>query len=152
MKKESRAAAQAIANAIACSFEKSPEEIESFFNVLGDKLADQRFSSRERSEIRRRITEAKISILFKKRDSERLFRSAWNEMLALGFSNAEREATMRNYHIEFLLRTGASEQEILDEIQKFDSIIQNKIRKAAPKMAAHFMTVKRRHLKSLRSR
>lgn len=119
----SREAAKAIAQTIAKAFKLPTNEIATTFDSVKDELLDGIKDPSESVEVKRRICEAKISVLFKRPDSSDELQETWNEMESLGYSDLEREATMLFYRAQFLLKRTADKELTANAIERLRSLL-----------------------------
>mgnify|MGYP003527830995 CR=1 FL=1 len=111
-----RAVGKTIAKAMVEVLSASPGEVVSRMDSCRDNLLETAEDDEERDEIRRRIAEAKLSILWESRDTSR-FMAVWQEMERLGYTSAEREASMLFYILEFCARD-VSCKDFLDRLER----------------------------------
>lgn len=90
-----------------------------------------------RVEVMRRISEAKVSLFYRRSDASALMEQAWARMLQLGFSSAEREATALLYRAKFLARN-MNHERLQEVLSSLGDLIENRIRPVDPSMADHF--------------
>jgi len=98
----SRHVGKAIAETTAKALKLSPPDVMEVFDELKNIIFVDNFDESETLEIQRRIAEAKISVLAGKEISKE-FENAWNDIENLGYSDAEREASMVFYRAQFLI-------------------------------------------------
>jgi hypothetical protein len=89
--------AKTIDSAMAAFFELASSEVVCKFDKLEENLLQKERKSIEILEIKRRVAEAKISILFEKIDAKSVFEDSWNDIESFGYSTREREATVLFY-------------------------------------------------------
>ncbi len=98
----------------------------------------------ERTELMRRIAETKLSILSERRDSE-VFLNVWEEMERLGYSNAEREASMLFYFLKVCARNKQVDDACTSALDRLE-----RLTKLVPEISrAHFEGVHDRLRKKL---
>lgn len=90
----------AIERATAKSLRVSTAEAVEVFDACAIQVLSRVDSPAEALELRRRIAEAKISVLFERHDALVEFSKAWAELESLGYSSNEREASMLVYALK----------------------------------------------------
>lgn len=117
--------------------------------VLFDACCSSLFSETqdkvERTEIARRIAEAKISILYQLENVGDDFRSSWAEINGLGFSSIEREASMLFYYLKYCARANDKDDLDLDAqsaISRLETLIAQMVASGDETLAGHFETVR----------
>jgi hypothetical protein len=116
-----RAVGKTIAKAMAEVLSATPDEVVSRMDGCRDSLLDTAVDDEERDEIRRRIAESKLSILWESRDASR-FMAVWQEMERLGYSSAEREASMLFYFLEFCALDGCDDVSCKDYLDRLERL------------------------------
>ena len=132
---------KAIANTMAKSFELSSLEVIDKFNLLENSLLENVTNSVEMLEIKRRIAEAKISIIFEKSDSKDVFEGVWDNFHTLGYSTAEREATMLFYRTQFLIRNKYDKPLVINSIERLGEIANGFENDQSEQLSQHFKKV-----------
>ncbi len=90
----------AIERATATSLRVSTAEAIEVFDACAIQVLSRVDSPAEALELRRRIAEAKVSVLFERHDALVEFSKAWAELESLGYSSNEREASMLVYALK----------------------------------------------------
>jgi hypothetical protein len=98
----------------------------------------------ERTEIARRFAEAKVSVLWERDDCLEHFSRAWAEMERIGYSSAEREASMLVYFIMHCRRNRESSECISDAINRITRLINGKLAVESEAVSLHFREVLQR--------
>ncbi len=88
--------------------------------LLGSDLDDY-----SELEIRRRIAEAKISVLATRKNSTIELEQAWADIESLGYSNSEREATMLFYRAKSLIESRQDERSVEDLLGRLDQLVSS---------------------------
>lgn len=144
----SRRAGKAIARTTAKAFKQPPAEITQAFDALQATILGQDYSDTEVLEIRRRIAEARISVLAEK-DSGQYFEAAWTDMEALGYSDAEREATIVFYRAKFLIKNGVHRSPAAKAIERLGTLLNDFREQQSHRLVGHFGKVHERLLNEL---
>ena len=133
--------AKAISDSMSESFELPSSEIIYKFDKVEVSLLQKKHSDAEALEIMRRIAEAKISIIFNKVDTSSAFENAWKDIESLGYSTAEREATMLFYRAQFLMRNNLGRDLVANAIERLGIIANNFKNERSERLADHFEKV-----------
>lgn len=131
--RRSQVVGKAIAYMMAKVVRAEPSTVVSELDRCRKELLEAAETDWEREEIRRRIAEAKISVLWESSDRDR-FMSSWSEIERLGYSSPEREASMLFYFLEFSARNGGSEEACKAELDRLSSLAKT----LPPPAGAHF--------------
>lgn len=127
-----------IADAMRDAIQLNSEEADRLLDkVEGYLLSTVDLKEAYRVEVLRRISEAKISLFYRRSDASALMEQAWARIIHLGFSNAEREATTLLYRAKFLARN-MNDERLQEVLSSLGDLIENKIRPTDPSMADHF--------------
>lgn len=133
----------AIARSFSDSMQLSSSEAYRKLDQLASDLVSIGENEKEQREIQRRVAEAKVSLLYERKGCMTVFEKAWSDLLEVGFSNPEREASMRFYYIKFLLANGVRKDEIKREISRMGSLIDNNFGENEFSQKQHFLNVKK---------
>jgi len=144
----SRRAGKEIAYTTAKAFKQTPAEITEAFDALQATILGEANNDLEVLEIKRRIAEAKISVLAEK-DSDQEFETAWTDMEALGYSDNEREATIIFYRAKFLIENGAHRSLADKAVERLGNLVSAFREQQSRQLADHFGQVYKRLLNEL---
>ena len=127
---------------IANSLKLPPKEIVEKFNNLQERLLNLEVSDSEALEIKRRIAEAKISILFNWIDNENEMDQAWSDIEIIGYSTKEREASMLFYYSKYLIKNKKHKNIVINIIDRLVGLVEEfKTDQSQEKLAEHFAKV-----------
>lgn len=127
---------------IANSLKLPPKEVVKKFNNLQERLLNLEVSDSEALEIKRRIAEAKISILFNWIDDENEMDQAWSDIEIIGYSTKEREASMLFYYSKYLIKNKKHKNIVINIIDRLVGLVEEfKTDQSQEKLAKHFAKV-----------
>ena len=127
---------------IANSFKLPSKEVVEKFNKLQERLLNLEVSDSEALEIKRRIAEAKISILFNRIDNENEMDQAWSDIEIIGYSTKEREASMLFYYSKYLIKNKKHKNIVINIIDRLVGLVEEfKTDQSQEKLAEHFAKV-----------
>ena len=133
--------AKAIEYTMAMSLDLSTPEVVEKFNLLESSLLENETNPVKILEIKRRVAEAIITIIFEKSDSKDVFENAWDNIHKLGYSTVEREATMLFYRAQLLIRNKYDKPLVINTIGRLGEIANYIKNKRSQQLAEHFKKV-----------
>ncbi len=134
--------AKTIGKEIANSFDLSSKKVLEKFDSLEIELLEQGFDVREATEIKRRIAEAKVAILFNRIGDKDEMERAWNDIELTGYSTKEREASILFYYAKYLIKNRSDRSLITTIIDRLGNLTEEfKIQESQEKLAEHFANV-----------
>lgn len=149
---KSRSVSKAIAEVTAQAFELTSREALAIFDELEFELLHKEPDKSKCLEIKRRIAEAKISIIYDRNISRNIFDESWNDIQRLGFSTAEREATMLFYRAYFLIKDGKDRRLTADTINRLGLLVSDLRVKRSKLLAEHFERVHSRLMNDFKAK
>ena len=145
-------AGRVIAETIAEAISLSSSDVLKKFAELETSLLQQGFDKSESLEIKRRIAEAKISILAKRKENIDHFEVAWNDIESLGYSSLEREASMLYYCARFLIENEPSRSSAAVIIDRLGALVKKFEVDQSQSLADHFLKLHEELLDDLNSK
>lgn len=138
----SRSVAKSIGRIVANAFDCSASDAMALFDQTESELLAEIDNEAEAIEVRRRIAEAKVSILAEKRESTaEEFESNWRALEILGFSNLEREASMLFCRAQFSIQHSAGENYAAYALKRLQDVIERLEKSEEIRLVEHFRKV-----------
>jgi hypothetical protein len=106
----SKLAARAIERAVVSALTEPPEAADATFSSVLEALLGTSASTHESLELKRRVAEARLSVFYSSIFSRSFAQAAWSELESLGYSSAEREASMLFYWCKHLALCGETDE------------------------------------------
>lgn len=138
----SRSVAKAIERAMVSALRADSAKVTSLLDTCRSSLFAESYDDVERTEIARRVAEAKISILYERENARDEFMASWGELEGLGYSSLEREASMLVYYVKFSERSNVSgDADRRNALNRLEALISQLAVSGDENYAAHYKAV-----------